>query len=165
MKRNDGFSLVELLVASLLVIILTMVGIGNWRRFQARAELGVAADQLVTQLRLVRGRATAVEKPAGCVTLNRWNLGFNAGTARLTMWADCLDAGGNSIQTGQKEEEWVLGRVTVSPATGTLYFIPLTGSRVEVSGNLTATLSSPSYSSESRRVTLSDWGDIQIEVI
>lgn len=68
MKRYFGFTLVEVLISLTIIGLLFGFGFANFRDFSRRQQMTGVAKSIMGELRLVQGKASAGEKPAGCGT-------------------------------------------------------------------------------------------------
>lgn len=78
-----GFTLLEVLVAAVIISLVSGISLVGYNRFQERQQLVAAKEQLRNDLRLAQQKALAGEKPTGwCTgsgkTLSSWRLGFTS---------------------------------------------------------------------------------------
>jgi prepilin-type N-terminal cleavage/methylation domain-containing protein len=65
---NNGYSLIEILVVTVILSIITLGGLAAYKQFADKQLVTQAANDLITQLRMVQKMADAGEKPVGCGT-------------------------------------------------------------------------------------------------
>lgn len=92
-KSNYGFTLLELMVASGVMLVITGGLLANYNNFTDRQRLKQTALNLKNNLRLAQTKATSGLKPAGvaCTTLVGYNLTFQA--SQYTVQARCQPQG------------------------------------------------------------------------
>ena len=66
-KSCSGFTLIELLIILSLITLLFSLGIVQYNRFNRSQILVKAKNELISNLRLAQGKASAGEKPASCI--------------------------------------------------------------------------------------------------
>ena len=80
MKYTTGFTLVELLIATTIVALLTAITIPAFLRFSARQELSQGVAGVKTDLRTVQNRAvSAIDRKVGGTDFYWWGIEFTAG--------------------------------------------------------------------------------------
>ena len=93
--KTKAFTLIELLVASAIIMIITGFGLAGWTRFREKALINSVADQLRTELRLVRSRAINGEKPStDCETLDGYMVRESGGNLEVVV---CCDGSCSSV--------------------------------------------------------------------
>ena len=65
---RKGYTLIEVLVSLTIIGLLFGFGFASFRDFSRRQHLASVARTIKGELRLVQGKASAAEKPAGCNT-------------------------------------------------------------------------------------------------
>ena len=86
MSKN-GFTLIEILVTTVIIVTLLGFGLAGWGRFRAKTFITAATNRLLTELRLIRSRAISGEKPQDCLTLEGYQV--NIEDHRLTVNVCC----------------------------------------------------------------------------
>jgi prepilin-type N-terminal cleavage/methylation domain-containing protein len=103
-----GFTLIELLVSIAifsLVLSLLIVGYSNFRR---NRQLDLAAKEIQTQLRLVRTKAVAAEKPdSGCGQLEGYKVKYSSGNISYVAVCD------GGAETGDEQQITLKTEVTI----------------------------------------------------
>jgi prepilin-type N-terminal cleavage/methylation domain-containing protein len=89
--KENGFSLIEILVVSVVMGAIITVGMSNMRRFEEKQRTVQAADSFVTELRGVQKMADAGEKPStGCSgELVGYRVDISSGSDVATVKAQC----------------------------------------------------------------------------
>lgn len=80
MKKSTGFSLIELIVVTVILALLGALGFANLADYSRTQTLKTAARDLRTNLRLTQNKAMTQEIPAGCASLNYYQLRFSDNT-------------------------------------------------------------------------------------
>lgn len=76
--RNNGFSLIELLVVCAIILTITGLVISNYSSFTDTQKVRQAGRTLKNDLRFIQTRAASGLKPAGCTTLRGYRVTFGA---------------------------------------------------------------------------------------
>jgi len=72
---SKGFSLIELLVVTAIIMVVTGFGLAGWTKFREKSLINSAAAGLKTELRLVRSQAINGKKPtSGCLTFDGYQI-------------------------------------------------------------------------------------------
>ncbi len=66
LQSTFGYTIIELVVAAAIIAVLVGGGMAAYARSNDRQRVRQAADELVTQLRVVQKKADAGESPTGC---------------------------------------------------------------------------------------------------
>lgn len=90
-KKNDGFSLIELLIVISLFAVLTSGAVINYRAFYQRQQVLQSVKNLQDAMRFAQKKARVGEKPAGCQTLNGYAVTGTTGGTTITLVADCTN--------------------------------------------------------------------------
>ena len=93
-KSCSGFTVVELLIILSLIALLFTLGMTQYNRFNRSQTLTKAKGELVSNLRLLQGKAMAAEKPAECGEneLDGHRLEFiNNHSYKMVAVCDCTD--------------------------------------------------------------------------
>lgn len=151
MTARPGTSLLEMLVVTSIVAVLSTGGVVGYIRFQERQRIRVAALQVASDLRLTQQKALSGEKPAGWCTTGRlagWRLTFSSETeyalsATCTTGAPVVDKtvalpGGASGPAGTSIEFRALSGSSTSAASVALP-IRLTVSSGTLTSSITVT--------------------------
>jgi prepilin-type N-terminal cleavage/methylation domain-containing protein len=91
---KKGYTLVEVMVVTAIMAVVIVGGVAGYNRNNERQRVRQAADDLITQLRVVQKRADAGETVSGCVgTFNGYQLIINISASNNTIQvlADCND--------------------------------------------------------------------------
>lgn len=92
LRRYSGYTLIELMVVMMIMVLLFSLGFANYRDFQRRKQVESVARQIKSDLELIRSKALSGEKSdAGCDTLNGYSLTTNASGYNLHMRCDAAD--------------------------------------------------------------------------
>ena len=79
-ENNSGFSLLELLVTTTILAVLTAVTLPYFHTFTANQELVQAAEQVITDLRTVQNRAlSAIDRSVSGTSYYWWGIDFVVG--------------------------------------------------------------------------------------
>jgi len=90
MKRNFGFTLLEILVAISIIVLLSSLGLASYVKFNRRQIVEQSTAKIVSELRLAQSFAANQQKPeSGCLTLNGYF--FNVDDDGVSYWIspDC----------------------------------------------------------------------------
>ena len=99
-KLFAGFTLIEFIVAIMIIFLVFTVGMANVRGFQRRKVLEGAAIRVVSHLRLAQQMAMSGAKPAGCADFQLLSVTFSVDTTNTyTIIAQCSDGHDHSYQT------------------------------------------------------------------
>lgn len=150
--KNRGFTLIELIASVLIISLVAVVSVGSYRKFEAREAVELTAGELVAALGLARQKTLSVEKPAGCVVLEYWEIVWTSNDYAIQAWCD----GG---YLGQNQLGVILDDVILTPASGGVRFMPPKGEAV--AGLVSVT--SPQVSDKTITITVSAWGKITVE--
>lgn len=155
MMKINGFTLIELLVASAIIIVITGFGLAGWTRFREKALVRTTADELKTELRLVRSWAINGRKPIdSCSVLNGYQVKENGGN--LDIFVCCGGSCDFRVKTISIDES--LER-EFSPSSFQITFFSLTGTAEIVDGSeATITLR---YHDQEQTITISRSGEIE----
>lgn len=74
---GQGFTLLETMVSLSIVVLMTGLFLANYHSTNQKATLNAAADQLVTDIRLVQSYALGAKKNNNVVPAGGWGLYFN----------------------------------------------------------------------------------------
>ena len=121
-SSKKGFTLIELLVSlAIFALILSFLVVG-YNTFRTSRQLSLAAGELQTQLRLVRTKAIAGEKPSsGCDTLDGYRVEYVGGNIFYT----ALCNGGNPV--GEQKQVVIKTEIDSIDAFDSFIFEALTG--------------------------------------
>lgn len=121
-NSSSGFTLLELMIASTIIIAVTGGILVNYNSFTDRQRLKQSALNLKNNLRLAQSKAIAGQKPPGvaCTTLVGFRLTFQA--SRYTTQASCQPQG----LVGNIDTVDLPSGVTFSPVPGSFTFQILT---------------------------------------
>lgn len=95
---QQGFTIIELLVAVVTMTLLFAVGFANYRGFQDRQGLISASRSFKADLRFAQERALSGTKPTGCGTLNGYKLIY-LGVQSYQIAANCDNNSDISVKT------------------------------------------------------------------
>jgi prepilin-type N-terminal cleavage/methylation domain-containing protein len=151
-KRQDGFSLIELIIVIGIISILAGIGSYSWQRYVANANLRTAARDMVADFNYMK--TNAVSRPDFTHTI-----AFSRTANPNTYILAAVDAGGNSASSfpqtrtpalagssvsisslpggGTSYTLTFLARGTLSPATGTITLQNSRGSTANIVFNIT----------------------------
>lgn len=74
LKKNSGFSLVELLVSITIIAMLSGIFLANYKGAGQRSELSLAAHKLASDLRLAQNRSLGSFKRNGVIPNGGWGI-------------------------------------------------------------------------------------------
>lgn len=80
MKKQFGFSLIELLIVFVILALLSGIGFAALVDYSHTQTLKTAARDLRTNLRITQNKALTAEVPTGCANLNSYQLTFTSST-------------------------------------------------------------------------------------
>jgi len=155
---NRGFTLVEILVASTVVMLLTGLGLASWNRFHDRSLLSSVTNQLATELRQVRQAALSGEKPASnCSVFDGYRIEVNTDSLRVQSCCDnCCRAGGSCPPSLPQRTIEIDSRVSLAATNFPLIFVSLKGTT-----DKTAQLEL-SFSGQSKTIEITPSGEVKI---
>lgn len=154
MKKTNGYTLIELLVASAIIMVITGFGLAGWTRFREKALVTAAADKLKTELRLVRSWAINGQKPSsGCGILDGYRV--EGSNSNLNIFA-CCDGDGDCDLV--KTTSFGEGLDEINPSSFQITFLSLTGTTDLADDSLTIALR---YHDQEQTVTISQSGEIE----
>lgn len=131
----DGFSLMELIVVTGILMFIIGGTVASYSSFNSREKVKQVALSLKSNIRLAQSKAVsgvkpAVQNPTGstdCQQLLGYTLTFAAGNSRYTIAANCMHSDGSQGSTGMIQTVNVAGGVKIIPKTSILTFHPLAG--------------------------------------
>lgn len=136
-RNSKGFTLIELLVSITIMMLMVGMGLASFITFNERQQLSGAAKELQTYLRSAQTRARNGDVPAGCITLEGYNVQMAQDTSLVTVRAIC--GNGNFIRS----ENNLTGGVT--PATAIDMTFKVLQGGVTGAQNITLELGSRTY--------------------
>lgn len=119
-NRNKGFSLLELLVVSAVILGLTGLVMSNYTSFTNTQKLKQAGRTLKNDFRFIQTRAASGVKPSTCATLDSYRMSFTATTYQYEPVCNTGPAGTPVIISLPSD-------VSFSPVPGSFDFQVLTG--------------------------------------
>lgn len=120
---KKGFTLMEILIALVIILVLLAIGIPQYRNMKANTELNLAADQLAADLRYTR--QTAVSQGSSSINLN-------APPADYTRGYTIYDSTGGQLKSQG------LNNITISyPGSGIITFS--SNGSTDIGGNIVFT--------------------------
>ena len=153
--RLKGYTFVEVLVSLTIVGLLFSFGFVNFRDFSRRQQLVGVARSMKGELRLAQGKASAGEKPAGCVTLSSYSFQIT-GSSSYKITANCSGGVDVDIKTVN-----LSGGVTMLPTSGTISFKVLgQGTNITAGSSFIITLTQQGTNNTSF-VTVTSGGEIK----
>ncbi len=121
--NNAGFSLIELLVVTGIIIMLVGLGIAGFIRFNERQQVEAAAKRIQTMLRTAQAKAQIREIPTGtCNTLDGYTVRRIATPAQIQLAISC-----DSNTTIVLDSYAIPFGIVVSNTFDSITFIPLKG--------------------------------------
>lgn len=118
--HSQGFSIIELLVVGGIILMLTGFIVVNYNNFNTVERLRQYGRNLRVDLRFVQNRASSGLKPAGCTTLQGYQVSFTADT--YTYQALCS----NGLQ-GSAKVVTLRDGIVFNPVPGSIVFNVLNG--------------------------------------
>ena len=156
-----GFTLIELMVVMLTMVLLFTLGYANYRQFQRRQILENYVRKVRGDLRLAQELALVGKKPAGCTTLFGYKF-IRAGEQKYELRAYCSPEG--EINPPHKEVNLPLGITLQGVAGGNAFmFTVVHGSVVKEAGppgNISITLEFLTGGVPNRVITVTPTGEI-----
>lgn len=152
-RPHGAYTIIELLVALSIAAILFVGGFAAYQDLTRRETLNGAADELVTNVNLVRQRAVSGEKPTGCTgSLRGYEVVFNASSYVASAICDsATESRSFPLPTG----------ISLSPTGNTVLFKVL-GQGTNLSSDLTITLTQNSTGNQKNvRITTDGRAAIQ----
>ena len=113
-QSNQGFSLIELLVAISIFLLLTGIGAVNYRTFNQRQELQQSVHNVQEALRFAQKKARVGEKPVGCeapIILEGYSVQAAATGDNFEIYAECRDPGGTDVDIQVGDTQRLVGGV------------------------------------------------------
>lgn len=86
-----GFTIIELLIVIMIMVMFLGLGLANYRGFQRKQALKVAAGLIKSDLEQAKKNAISGVKPTGCSTLEDYNFDYIS-TTRYQITASCDNA-------------------------------------------------------------------------
>lgn len=149
MKRSFGFTLIEILVSSAIIVLLAGGGLAAYLDFNNRQILDTTASELKNNLRQARGWATTGRKMGSCTgDLIGYRVSFDAASRRYQISIICPNT--VSVATFSYNS-----KVDLSSGRNPFVFQALTGETGVSSFNITLSLGS-----RSRVLTVNTNGEI-----
>ena len=87
--NHKGFTLVELLIAILIILVISVLAIPNIKKFSQDQEIEDASNSVINVLRLAQSNAMSSIKCSGSLASSNWVAEFQKTTFRL--YAKCTD--------------------------------------------------------------------------
>lgn len=137
-KKNQGFTIVELLVSTGIIVLISGIFLANYRSASRSSKLNLAAQQLASDIRQAQSQALGLQEFQGNIPKGGWAIHFAAGNNYYEIFAD-LDGDGLVVEDSGAEklkditlpEGLALSNFTSSDAScsgvlnsGTIIFIP-----------------------------------------
>lgn len=156
-NKKSGFTLIEILVVTVIIFTLSGIGVAAYNRFNQVQVLKQSAEDLKSVLRDAQNSATAGQKSSDCNSppriLDHWRFEINdSNTYSIEGSCQGLSFSPTSYDTPTN--------ITLSPTSGVVDFKPL-GEGVTNGSLSTITLTSSSIGS-SIDITISATGDITV---
>lgn len=139
MKKNQGFTVIELLVGIGIIVFISVILLANYKSSSRQINLNMAAQQIASEIRLAQGYALGLQEFQNNIPKGGWAVHFAAGADRYTIFAD-LNGNGLVVEDSATEkmkdiilpEDLVLDNFSSSDAIncpgalnqGTIFFIP-----------------------------------------
>ncbi len=155
--RLKGYTLVEVLLSLTLVGLLFGLDYATFRDFSRRQQLAGVARAIKGELRLVQGKASSAEKPAGCGANILSSYSFQiTGSSSYKITANCSGGVNVDIKTVN-----LSGGVTMLPISGTILFKVLgQGTNITAGSNFVITLTQAG-TNKTALVTVTSGGEIK----
>lgn len=99
--RKNGFSLIEILIAIAISLLAAGAAIAGYRNFNTGKIADVAAEEVYSQLVLIKSKAVSGEKmilPELCINLHHYEIEWNG--ENLVYYQYCLDNDGELVLIG-----------------------------------------------------------------
>lgn len=140
-KHKRGYTLVELLVVTSIIIVLSSVGLASYLNFNRSQILNQAARKIVQDLRLAQSMAENNQKPPGaCQTLNGYNFSIT-GDFTYEITADCTPA----YEDGPVKSDSVPANLSISGFSNIKFRVLKQGLAESPPGTLSLTVSSNDF--------------------
>lgn len=98
MKKNEGFSIIELLVVMVIIGVIASIGVLAWQRYVDNTNLRTAAREIVTDFDTMKRRATSQYTTAGGVSVTpTYKMIFYIGGNNYTMNSITNDGTGDTV--------------------------------------------------------------------
>lgn len=118
MQTHKGFTLIELMVVTAIISVISVGSIVAITRFNERRRVQTDALALAEHLRKIQVKASAVDVPVGCTGIKNYTVSMS-GTS-LTVVANCTPPPG-SAQVALSDLNFQLANSTFSSAKTTVF--------------------------------------------
>lgn len=118
-KRQNGFTLIELMVVISIIALLAGGGVAAFSSFNKTQTLKAAANDLKNNLRLAQSKALSQEKPAGCSCLN----GYQVTIAPSSYSIQAFCGVESPVPCGATQSFLVASGVSLSPSSTIRFWV------------------------------------------
>jgi len=104
-KYNSGFSLIELIVSISIIVLLTTIFLANYHTINKHTDLTIAAQVMVTDIRMAQANALGLIQYDGQVPLGGWGVSLSTsggGVGEEKIYTIFADVDGDQISSGDE---------------------------------------------------------------
>ncbi len=157
--KEEGFTLIELLLSVSISLLVLGFSLSGYRTFTDRRQVDLAAEELKSQLTLIKSKAVNGERSKACQNLRKYQITLLSGNK--LQYQEICDSGGAGSTTLENNQLVLLDSISIDDSNDNVFsFEALRGNLLDVSNNgIVFTLKANSVC---RQVTILVSGDINI---
>ena len=134
-KYNLGFSLIELIVSISIITLLTAIFLANYHTINQRTDLTMAAQVMVTDIRMAQANSLGLIQYNGEVPLGGWGV-FVSGYADDNSYAIFADVDGTQDASGDESATQFGAKIVVLPRNITIDSLTTQNNQVVQKANI-----------------------------